>query len=101
MIVYWPELLTNLLTPVETSLKRLWVMYSSIPPPQPNPFIFDLLMLSFIRSACVASCATGAFWVAYKLLNIGKRDKSLPPGPPTLPLLGNIPHYPAKMAHLK
>lgn len=26
----------------------------------------------------------------YKILKIGSRDKRLPPGPPTLPILGNL-----------
>jgi hypothetical protein len=26
----------------------------------------------------------------YKLLSIGSRDKRLPPGPPTVPILGNL-----------
>jgi hypothetical protein len=30
----------------------------------------------------------------YRVLQIGKRDKRMPPGPPTIPLLGNLHQIP-------
>ncbi|CAK4033461.1 O-methylsterigmatocystin oxidoreductase [Lecanosticta acicola] len=47
-------------------------------------------------SALVACLATGLIYV---LLYVGRREKNLPPGPPTVPLLGNILHIPSKGAH--
>jgi len=40
-------------------------------------------------------------WTMIKLFNIGKRDSNLPPGPPTLPLLGNIASFPSEHIYLK
>jgi hypothetical protein len=39
-------------------------------------------------------------WAIYKLVNLGKRQKGLPPGPPTVPVLGNALVLPPRYAHL-
>ena len=31
----------------------------------------------------------------YRLLQVGKRDKRMPPGPPTIPVLGNFHQIPS------
>lgn len=51
-------------------------------------------MLAILLMTCVA-------WTTFKLLLIGRRDKSLPPGPPTIPVLGNMHLLPLKFPFLK
>ncbi|CAE7136164.1 unnamed protein product [Rhizoctonia solani] len=40
-------------------------------------------------------------WLFLKVLRIGKREQFLPPGPPTVPLLGNLNIFPKAEAHYK
>ncbi|KAG1854775.1 cytochrome P450 [Suillus tomentosus] len=44
---------------------------------------------------------TGIIWMITKLLSIGRREQHLPPGPPTVPILGNALMVPPKFAQLK
>ncbi|CAL1706645.1 unnamed protein product [Somion occarium] len=40
-------------------------------------------------------------WVIIRLSKLGSREPSLPPGPPTIPLLGNMLDFPKSRVHLK
>lgn len=42
-----------------------------------------------------------AGWAAYELYRTGRRSPGLPPGPPTWPLLGNLPTFPTTYMHFK
>uniref|UniRef100_A0A8H8CFG5 Cytochrome P450 n=1 Tax=Psilocybe cubensis TaxID=181762 RepID=A0A8H8CFG5_PSICU len=42
-----------------------------------------------------------AAWVIYKLLCFGRREDTLPPGPPTIPILGNAHLLPRKFPFIK
>ncbi|KAG8864432.1 hypothetical protein FRB97_005035, partial [Tulasnella sp. 331] len=40
-------------------------------------------------------------WLVFKLKDIAGRESYLPPGPPTVPLLGNLNIFPKEFAHYK
>ncbi|OAL39602.1 hypothetical protein AYO20_00999 [Fonsecaea nubica] len=43
----------------------------------------------------------GLVFILWKLSQVGKRPKDLPPGPPTLPILGNLHQIPSEKAYLQ
>ena len=49
----------------------------------------------------IISVTIGLLFVLYRLLRIGRRPPGYPPGPPTVPILGNIHLMPDRDAHLQ
>ena len=43
---------------------------------------------------------SGGLFLLYAILFIGRREKALPPGPPTLPIIGNLHQIPTKGSYL-
>lgn len=41
----------------------------------------------------------GLAYLAYQLKDVGRRETFLPPGPPTVPVLGNLNIFPKEYAH--
>ena len=52
-------------------------------------------------SATFLALALGIAFAVYKICQIGRREGYLPPGPPTLPLLGNLHIFPRAFAHFQ
>jgi hypothetical protein len=55
---------------------------------------FPLVMTLVLLFALVALC----FVI---VLKVGSREKGLPPGPPTIPILGNAHIFPTEFPHYK
>ncbi|KII94757.1 hypothetical protein PLICRDRAFT_693091 [Plicaturopsis crispa FD-325 SS-3] len=51
------------------------------------------VQIAFALAACV--------WFVLRLIRAGQRERGLPPGPPTVPILGNLLAFPTEHAHLK
>jgi hypothetical protein len=53
--------------------------------------------MSSVLSSKTVLTAAGLllFYGIYQLLQVGKRDPRLPPGPPTVPILGNMLEIPS------
>ena len=55
----------------------------------------------FIDSLLFAAALVSGAVLFYKLWNVGRRASSYPPGPPTLPIVGNALDFPNKRAHFR
>ncbi|KAI5860307.1 cytochrome P450 [Durotheca rogersii] len=54
-----------------------------------------------ITGAVAAAVVTIMVFLSYGLRRVGRRPKGFPPGPPTLPLIGNIHQIPSERPHLQ
>lgn len=61
----------------------------------------NILELSTQISFSWLLLATTTAYLLFKTLRFGHREKHLPPGPPTVPILGNAHLLPKKDIHLK
>ena len=61
----------------------------------PNSLCAMLAMLPILLAG------VAALWAIFKLLRWGRRESFLPPGPPTVPILGNILDFPTVYPWLK
>jgi hypothetical protein len=51
----------------------------------------------FLRSISIVL----ASWVLYKFFTVSRREPGLPPGPPTVPIIGNAHLLPVVKGHFK
>ena len=49
----------------------------------------------------LAPLVAGVSFLLYAFVFVGRREKSLPPGPPTLPIIGNLHQIPTQGSYLK
>lgn len=47
------------------------------------------------------SLGIGCAFLWFRVRKIGTRERGLPPGPPTLPLIGNLHLFPTEFVHYK
>ncbi len=58
-------------------------------------------MHAYYSSALFLLLTVFAAYFSSTLSRIGKRERGLPPGPPTLPVLGNLLSFPREYVYLK
>lgn len=63
-----------------------------------NSSLAEIIMSTFSIGATLAVLVT---LLVFKLRAVGSRDKNFPPGPKTIPVLGNALDFPTSFPHVK
>jgi hypothetical protein len=61
----------------------------------------DVLQQAVNSSLSIPLVVAASTYGAYTLLNMGSRTKDMPPGPPTVPILGNANIFPKEFPHFQ
>lgn len=69
--------------------------------PVPNPLIIYLYLIVAVGLMSLVIFAVILVILCYRLSKIGQRPRGCPPGPPTLPLIGNLHLMPKEKGHLQ
>lgn len=68
-------------------------------PPLPPPSFPRQPSMSSSTAIALSLLIAGLAYLAYKLRDVGRRESYLPPGPPTVRLLGNLNIFPKEYVH--
>ena len=74
---------------------------SQILEPLTNALPADVVQQAMSSGLTLPLAVAASTYGVYALLNMGSRAKDMPPGPPTVPILGNAHHFPKEFPHFQ